>query len=127
MKYIYIDGDNIGLQIEQSFLNNDEIRLIQVNQDVHSIIREITNQLISANHQIIFSGADGIISKSENLNISNIQKIVDSLKTTNTFSVGIGNSLQDCYIALRFAKSYSKNVIVTFLNGKFEVINKNIA
>lgn len=61
MMYAYIDGDDIGLRIENSFMNNNEIRLKEINELVKEVIEKITIYLKENNHEIIFSGADGII------------------------------------------------------------------
>lgn len=121
MNYIYIDGDNIGLTIEQSFLNNDESELILINNRVIKAITSITDFLISTEHTIIFSGADGIICKSENLILDNILRITRTADSKITFSIGVGKTLQDCYLALRYAKSYSKDVAVTLRAKKFVI------
>lgn len=122
MNYIYIDGDNIGLKIEQSFLNNDELELHKINSKIIDIIKSITDYLNSTNHNIIFSGADGIICKNENLDTLSIIKAIRSFSPEITFSIGIGNSLSDSYIALRYAKSLSKDVAVSLFNSKYEII-----
>lgn len=122
MKYLYIDGDNIGLKIEQSFLNNDAEELRIVNLAVINAIEKITSYLTSNDQEIIFSGADGIIVRGNNLDIKALLKKIRSTDKNFTFSVGIGNSLSDAYIALRYAKSYSKNVAVNVENGQFNII-----
>ncbi|MBU1002446.1 MAG: mCpol domain-containing protein [Proteobacteria bacterium] len=109
MKYIYIDGDDIGLRIENSFLNNNEKRLSEINRHVKKTIKRITKYLTDQKYNIIFSGADGIICKADNkIDINALTR-----STINdmgiTFSVGIGNTLHESYIALRYAKCHGKN------------------
>jgi len=53
MRYIYIDGDNIGLKIEQSFLNNDEKKLSTTNLEVINAVSEISSYLENKKQQII--------------------------------------------------------------------------
>ena len=122
MKYIYIDGDNIGLKIEQSFLNNDEEKLKEINLIVKMAIENITSYLISQKQEIIFSGADGVISKGFDIDLSDLLKNVRVANTNLTFSIGVGNSLNDSYIALRYAKSYNKNIAVILENEKYKTI-----
>lgn len=123
MKFIYIDGDNIGLKIEQSFLNNDEKKLSEINLMVANAIKNITSYLLSEKQEIIFSGADGIISKGSNINLSDLLKNVRNTDVNLTFSIGMGYTLNDSYIALRYAKSYNKNIAVTLENGSYEIIS----
>jgi hypothetical protein len=132
MEYTYIDGDNIGLLIERSFLENDEFSLIEINIGVKESIDLITKYLIEQNQEIVFSGADGIICKGDDLDI---QDTLDFIRLNNiriTYSIGEGLTLRDCYIALRYAKSLNKNIGVKFRNNKFEVVDgrktkKNVA
>jgi hypothetical protein len=132
MGYTYIDGDNIGLKIETSFLENDERSLIGINKDVKESILAITNFLLEKNQIIIFGGADGIICKGDNLDIGDTLDFIRINNRSMTFSIGAGIDLKDCYIALRYAKSLNKNIGVKYSNNKFEVIDgkktkKNVA
>lgn len=125
MKYIYVDGDNIGLRIEQSFLNNNENELRDINLKVINAVKKISDYLVTHNHKVIFSGADGIISKGVQIDIANLLKIVRAAENDFTFSIGIGSSLKDSYVALRYAKSYGKNIAVYLSeNHHFEIINQ---
>ena len=119
MNYIYIDGDNIGLKIEQSFLNNREGELTEVNFQVTNAIINITSYLMTLKHEVLFSGADGIISKGEELDVVELLKIVREVEPNLTFSLGIGKSLRDAYVALRYAKSNGKNMAVGLFENSF--------
>jgi len=121
-KYKYIDGDDIGLNIELSFLNNDEISLKEINQNVSQTISKITNFLILKEQEIIFSGADGVICKGEDFNLTELIDFIRLLNSNLTFSFGSGNCLKDSYIALRYAKSIGKNIGVVFENDEFKSI-----
>ena len=118
-KYVYIDGDNIGLKIESSFLENDEDSLITINNQVKLIVKEITDSLIELGQEIIFSGADGIICKGNKISNLHLLKTIRSISRNITFSIGSGNSLSDCYIALRYAKSKGKNIAVDYSDSKY--------
>lgn len=112
--YAYIDGDDIGLKIENSFMNNDEVNLALINSKVKEIIEIITNYLVLNEFDIIFSGADGIICKR---NIIEAKVLLDFIRNNVkgiTFSVGVGNSLRESYLALRYAKCNGKNICAIF-------------
>lgn len=117
MKYLYIDGDNIGLKIEQSFLNNNEAELNKTNLKVITAISDISAHLKKISHQIIFAGADGIITKGNEIDIITLLNFTRDLNTDLTFSIGIGNNLKNCYVALRYAKSSGKNIAVDYSDG----------
>lgn len=109
MKYIYLDGDDIGLKIEKCFMTNDEDGLKIINSDINSTIFKITEYLQQIECEIIFSGADGIIFKKVQIDVEQITSFIQSLKNNFTFSIGVGNSLQEAFLALRYAKSNGKN------------------
>ena len=124
VRYTYIDGDNIGLRIEESFLSNNEKELTFINESVIHIITQITEYLISHNQQIIFSGADGVISKGKDLEDIQILRMIREKSENITFSIGSGFSLKDAYIALRYAKSINKDVAVRYENSKFKIVGR---
>lgn len=121
MMYAYIDGDDIGLRIENSFMNNDEIRLKEINDRVKDIVEKITIYLKENNYSIIFSGADGIICKHKDVNVKQILEFIRSNSKEISFSIGVGNSLSDSFFALRYAKSSGKD-IAAILNGEFKLL-----
>jgi minimal CRISPR polymerase domain len=124
LRYLYIDGDNIGLRIEESFLNNNEEELTIINESVIQIIDQITKYLISNNQKIIFSGADGVICKGKGLDDIQILTMIRATIKDITFSIGSGFSLRDAYMALRYAKSINKDVAVRYEKSKFIIIGK---
>lgn len=121
MKYAYIDGDDIGLKIENSFMNNDEEQLKNINNNVKLIVEKITKFLINNRYEIIFSGADGIICKGENLDVKEILTYIRNLSDFLNFSIGSGTCLRDAYLALRYAKSNGKDIAAIFDDG-FQLI-----
>lgn len=107
--FAYIDGDNIGLKIEKSFMDNDELSLKCVNNTVKKCIKFITEKLLATEYEIIFSGADGIICKKEQIDMVLIKEITQNLDIE--FSAGIGEDLKGAFLALRYAKANGKNII----------------
>jgi len=121
MMYAYIDGDDIGLRIENSFMDNNEENLKAINDCVKNAVNEITFTLTNLGYEIIFDGADGVICKSEKIDIHSLLNYVRQLSDKLTFSIGIGQDLRDSYIALRYAKSNGKNVAAVY-NQSFKLI-----
>jgi len=122
MMYAYIDGDDIGLRIENSFMNNDEISLKKVNDEVKLIVEKITTYLINNNSKIIFSGADGIICKGDNIEAKQVINFIRNINEKISFSIGVGSSLRDSFLALRYAKSSGKDIVAIYSNNSFELI-----
>lgn len=121
MMYAYIDGDDIGLRIENSFMNNDEIRLKGINSEVKTIVDKITTYLEENNYTIIFSGADGIICKNEKIDVKQILNFIRDNSKEISFSIGLGNNLRDSFLALRYAKSSGKD-IAAILDSEFKLL-----
>lgn len=121
MIYAYIDGDDIGLGIENSFMNNDEVELKRINQSVKESIREICKYLTNTGAEIIFGGADGIICKSEELDIKSLLEWIRESNSLLTFSIGSSNSLRGSFLALRYAKANGKNIAAIY-NDEFTLI-----
>ncbi len=117
MIFAYIDGDDIGLKIENSFMNNDEYKLQKINEEVKNIIAVITKYLVDVDSEIIFSGADGIICKAVELDSKGLLEHIRSLKTDLSFSIGVGKSLRDAFLALRYAKSNGKDIVAIYNDG----------
>lgn len=124
MQYVYIDGDDIGLKIEKSFMTNNEAELRVVNMEVDRAVSTISNQLKDRGFDIIFCGADGIICKKDKIDIEVLQSYISDLTFSIRFSVGIGNTLREAFLALRYAKSNGKNGIA-ILEDEFKWI-KNV-
>lgn len=117
MMYAYIDGDDIGLKIENSFMQNDEVRLKYVNELVKETVNTINLELESKGFTLIFGGADGIICKKEDINIEELLNYLRKVtKEQLTFSIGVGMSLRDAFLALRYAKSSGKNIGALYKN-----------
>ena len=124
MQYVYIDGDDIGLKIEKSFMTNNEAELRVVNNEVDRAVSTISNQLKDRDFDIIFCGADGIICKKDKIDIEVLHSYISGLNFSIRFSVGIGNTLREAFLALRYAKSNGKNGIA-ILEDEFKWI-KNV-
>lgn len=123
MQYVYIDGDDIGLKIEKSFMTNNEAELRVVNIEVDKAVSTISNQLKDIGFDIIFCGADGIIGKKDMIDIKKLHLSISQLPFSIRFSVGIGNTLREAFLALRYAKSNGKNGIAILEEDEFKWIN----
>ncbi|WP_291726861.1 mCpol domain-containing protein [Bernardetia sp.] len=117
MIYVTVDGDDIGNQLAQAFLNNDEDKLIQLDDDLQKAVAKLKEEMIKQGFELLACGADGITGKKETANfeltMANIRKSVLPF----TFSAGAGNSLAEAFMALKYAKSKQKNRLC-FWDGK---------
>ncbi|MDP2560763.1 mCpol domain-containing protein [Psychrobium sp. 1_MG-2023] len=116
MKYISIDGDDIGRKITSCYLNNDENKLQLISHDLENVTLAIADYLIDNGFSIVFRAADGVVASTTNeCNFSKIFSDISSLHSNGiTFSAGVGESLREAYIALLNAKSSGKNCLSCF-------------
>ena len=125
MEYSYIDGDDIGLEIERSFIENNEESLARINNSVCYSIDSIASKLEDCGYSILFNGADGIVCKAPSVSASLITGVIIETNTNLHFSIGIGCSLRDSFLALRYAKSNGKNCCYRLIDGIFERMHTN--
>ena len=111
MIYLTIDGDDVGQRITRFYLNNDEKSLANLNDLMGKTTQLISTYLKSIGFTVIFCGADGVAGFAQYLKVpgSNIFKEISALgEGCATFSVGVGCTLRESYIALMSAKSAGK-------------------
>jgi len=124
MKYITIDGDDIGQRITSAYLQNDLTKLVQINQTVRNKTELIASYLRSEGFEIIFCAADGVAAYSslENIDFILIFDVIQAIGAGDiSFSAGVGGNLRTAYIALLSAKSSGKGRL-----HKFEDIKNNV-
>ena len=111
MKYISIDGDDIGRKITSCYLSNRCSELSKLSRSLDSSTRAISNLLTDCGFDVIFCAADGVVaSTNSEFDYHQIFIKVNALAPENiTFSAGVGDSLREAYIALISAKSNGKN------------------
>lgn len=113
MKYITIDGDDIGRLITSSYLNDSEEQLIDISHNLNLSVKNIANLLEDRGFQILFCAADGVLAKTESdIDFIELFDCIQNANVTNfTFSAGVASSLKDAYVALLDAKCNGKNKI----------------
>lgn len=117
MKYITIDGDDIGQKISACYFRNDSDALFNLNKLVAGIVTDIAQFLSEQGYEIIFSAADGVAAYSSSCTSSGEMLYREISKFGGkelTFSVGVGDSLREAYIALLASKSNGKARLTTY-------------
>lgn len=113
MKYISIDGDDVGRKITSCYLINDCSGLAALSLSLRLSTEAISIKLQEHGFEVIFCAADGVVASTKldvdlKLLFSQIGELFpDGL----TFSAGSGSSLRESYIALISAKSNGKNCL----------------
>ncbi|EHN70763.1 mCpol domain-containing protein [Aliivibrio fischeri] len=113
MKYISIDGDDVGRKITSCYLSNDQHGLEKLSNSLKASTEAISIKLQDHGFDIIFCAADGVVAFTKKdidmrFIFSEIRKISSG---EVTFSAGSGSSLRESYIALTSAKSNGKNCL----------------
>lgn len=116
MKYISIDGDDIGRRITSFYLSNRERELKLVSTQLEETTMKIADLLRNRGFDIIFRAADGVVACSEET--CDFEKLFSEINSCSvndvTFSAGVGSSLREAYIALLNSKSNGKNQLSQF-------------
>lgn len=116
MKYISIDGDDIGRKITSCYLSNDEGKLNLISQQIEESTLKIATLLELNGFYVIFRAADGVVARTNiDCNFEELFLMISSCPTHGiTFSAGVGSSLREAYIALINSKSNGKNQLSNF-------------
>jgi GGDEF domain-containing protein len=116
MRYLTIDGDDIGQKIAAAYLSNSTTELVRVNNMVQESTHLIAEFLRLEGFAIHFCAADGVAASiAYDFDIGQISAEIEKIADSEiTFSAGVGNSLREAYIALLFAKSSGKNKFCDF-------------
>ena len=117
MKFITIDGDDVGRKITSSYLRNDLKELNYVNFLVKEKTELIANFLKDMGFIVIFCAADGVAGYSENDEVNGdfiYNRILSIAGEDMSFSAGLGDDLRESYIALLSAKSAGKSRLHKF-------------
>jgi len=115
-QFITIDGDDIGRKISACYIENNLSKLKYISNSLQEYVEKISKTLVENGFTLIFAAADGISAVTEEENSLDFieQKIKKSISSEFTFSIGTGNSLRECYIALIQAKSTGKNKLINY-------------
>lgn len=117
MTFITIDGDDIGPKLAACYLTNDVQALQEIKTLVEEKTRRIAEVLTNEDFEVFFCAADGVtaFSKTERSDTAYLyNSITIAAGTELAFSVGVGNSLREAYVALLFAKSTGKARLCNF-------------
>jgi hypothetical protein len=123
MIYIGLDGDDVGRNLERYFIENDEFHLSELSNNMSKSVNILAEFLHTIGCNIIFVAGDNILCKGENIDIEILLNYLGSFNGPCTFSCGIGETMEQTYLALKYAKSVGKNSLVR-CNGysNFEIL-----
>lgn len=113
MKYISIDGDDVGRKITSCYLSNDRDGLTELSRSLHVSTNAISIKLQENGFKVIFCAADGVVASTElEVDLKSIFSQIQAIVPKGvTFSAGAGGNLRESYIALTSAKCNGKNCL----------------
>ena len=116
MKYISVDGDDVGRKITSCYLNNNEDKLHLFSRGLEEATFKIAGLLEKKGFDVIFRAADGVVARvNSECNFEELFQAISACSTNGiTFSAGVGSSLRDAYVALLNSKSNGKNQLSYF-------------
>ncbi|AHL22644.1 mCpol domain-containing protein [Thermococcus nautili] len=131
MTYISIDGDNIGALLEKFILQNKKEDLKNISKTIslcfQSFISKLESEVLIPIEVIVLGGDTIIIEVNEREITTAINVIIKHFSNCPfSVSIGIGASLREAYLALKFAKATGKNKIVIHKDSKFKILAENI-
>lgn len=125
-RFITIDGDDIGQLIVSCYLKNDHLALARTNELVKNTTEAIADYLRSNGFSVLFCAADGVAAYTDLIfpDDKELYSAIKALADNNiSFSVGIGASLREAYVALLSAKSSGKARLHNYKDVNCDVQN----
>lgn len=117
MIYVAIDGDDIGRKLASSYLANRVDNLKATKDLIDLKTKEISDFLSSLGYDVFFCAADGVtgVLKADQIDTFSLYQGIENIGGSEiSFSVGVGKSLRESYVALLYAKSTGKARVCEF-------------
>jgi hypothetical protein len=108
--YIAVDGDSIGNQIERCMIEQNEELLVSFSNAVVDGLEVIRDYLAGNNYRIILFAGDSLLAEGPECDYEQLHTLC--IMNSISFSVGIGQTMFDAYMALKYAKVSGKSKIV---------------
>lgn len=117
--FIAVDGDNVGSHLEYFAITNNVEALKTFSQKFNSAMDWFEKELVNSfNVKVVFYGGDNLLAS---VSLDKFEKeILEKLRfeffkrSDSTLSIGLGESPQQAYLALKLAKTNGKNAIREF-------------
>lgn len=123
--YIAVDGDNVGSHLEYFAITNKVDALRNFSKKFNSAMDWFKKELVkSFDADVVFYGGDNLLASTSSemfaVELLDGLRVEFSKHTESTLSIGLGETPQQAYLALKLAKTNGKNAIREFrelLNG----------
>ncbi|MEU5046523.1 mCpol domain-containing protein [Streptomyces griseorubiginosus] len=111
MAFAIIDGDDVGNRIESRILANDVTGFVRTSKMIADAVDRLAEMSSTVpGVDVVSAGGDSILLQVAESSIDPLSVVLKELQDPEsfTFSVGIGQTLRESFIALRMAKSSGK-------------------
>lgn len=117
--FIAVDGDNVGSHLEYFAITNNVEALKAFSQKFNSAMDWFEKELVKCfNVSVVFYGGDNLLASTYSDKFE--KELLEGLRleffkrSDSTLSIGLGESPQQAYLALKLAKTNGKNAIREF-------------
>ena len=117
--YLAIDGDDVGNELERHILRNDAEALMAFSDHYRQASKWLLDRFEQLpDSKIILTGGDTLLLSLPNATpielLEKIRQDFNKIAQGNTLSMGVGNTIREAHIALKFAKASGKNQLCNF-------------
>lgn len=104
-------------------MDKDEQLLESLSFSIEKDIKNLAKYLEDKGYYIIMCAGDGLLAKGDiPLNYEELKNALMALNNGYTFSVGVGQTLEDAYTALKYAKLNGRGLIICKQADRFEIM-----
>lgn len=119
--FVAVDGDLVGQKLENLIISDELEKLVQYNNFVNESVKKIRSFSDHLGGKTYLHGGDNLL-----VELSDYESFVEQIRANKekmaiSFSIGIGRNAVEAYLALKFAKSTGRGLImlVEVINGSF--------
>jgi 8-oxo-dGTP pyrophosphatase MutT (NUDIX family) len=116
MKYVSMDGDNIGNRVAQAEAENDEQRLMEMSHKIEAGQSVFRTWIQTVGGAVIESGGDEGVAKVPEAALDKVEAFRNQYMSVSgaTVTVGIGSTISECTRARELGKLKGKNRVEFF-------------
>lgn len=104
--YVAVDGNETGKHLEKYLLSNDLEMIRTLSSELNLQIERLRSFLAGAGGEILMCGGDNILAAVDDSIFMEIREMIPKLQEGEVhFSTGIGTSIRNAYLALKYAKA----------------------
>lgn len=113
LRFISIDGNNIGKRIEQYILSEQFDALRSFSDCVSTAISKVSHFIVGLGGTVLMSGGDNLLATVPQNECHSIIRFLTQIQTKGIpFAMGIGHNARASFLALKYAKATESNCIV---------------